>query len=135
MQQKSFAKINLFLEVTDYQTPFHILNSFMAFIDLFDEIKIVKSDAFNLQINGPYQNKLATENNIITKTIDLMRQKFNIADQFSIALTKNIPVSAGIGGGSSNAATVILMINQICNLKLNQSQLKKKITYHTYSLI
>ena len=125
MKLKSYAKINLFLEIYDYIDPFHQIQSLITKIDLCDNIEILPTENFCLEINGPYKALINPENNIIIKVFDLMQKEFLINNKFHIKLEKNIPVSAGLGGGSSNAAEIILFLNKKFNLNLNKDQLRK----------
>lgn len=125
MKLKSYAKINLFLEVYDYISPLHQLHSLMARINLYDKILILPAKEFSLEIIGPYAKLINSKNNIINKVFSLMINKFLINDKFHIILTKNIPVGAGLGGGSSNAATIILALNKIFKLNLSKEELSK----------
>lgn len=129
------AKVNLFLNITGKTANgYHLLQSFFHTIDLADKIYIQKSknyiDNFKLifgkllktgLINNEKQEYLNSidnsSKNIIIKTLNLLRKKFNIKN-YSILLEKNIPVGAGLGGGSSNAAQIINYINVSENLNL-----------------
>ncbi len=125
---KSYAKINLFLEIiSKNKQNYHILRSIICFIDLYDLIKIEKSNRLSLNISGKYANFLENDNskNIILKTVNLMAKRFNISDNFAISLEKNIPIGGGLGGGSSNSASIILALNELFNLKLKESELIK----------
>lgn len=121
---KSYAKINLSLNITDKTSNnYHTLNSVFAFLNIFDEIKIEKSNQYQLIINS---NQILSnqKNNLITKTINLLKANFkNVHDNLKIILNKNIPISAGLGGGSSNAGVILLALNKIFNLKLTKQQL------------
>jgi 4-diphosphocytidyl-2-C-methyl-D-erythritol kinase len=125
MRLKSYAKINLFLEVSDYISPLHQLHSLMAKIDLYDEIEILPSQQFSLEIFGPYNRAINPKDNLITKVFHLMKKEFSINNKFKVKLTKNIPIGAGLGGGSSNSATIILALNQIFELNLTKEKLRE----------
>lgn len=123
---KSYAKINLFLEVLGKRADnYHKIESLICFLDLYDEIKIEKNGFFQLQVSGDQGNFLVgnRQENIITKTVLFMSEQFNFRPNLKISLTKNIPIGAGLGGGSSNSAAIILAINEIYNLKLTQEQI------------
>jgi len=123
---KSFAKINLYLEIVGQRSDgYHLLNSLMALIDVFDEIEIEKSTQLELTIKSSDNNFLQQDwqQNIIIRTINLLASQFNFDPKIKITLNKNIPVAAGLGGGSSNAATVMLMLNDFYHLGLTKKQL------------
>ena len=125
---KSYAKINLFLEIIGKNSnDYHLLQSIICFIDIFDIITFEKSNKLSLNISGKYANFLQNDNspNIILKTINLMSRQFNISPNFKISLKKNTPIGAGLGGGSSNGASIILAINELYQLNLNDEELLK----------
>ena len=104
------AKINLSLKIkSQLKNGYHILSSHIVFLDLFDKIFIKKSSNDALKIIGPFESFLnfQNSNNLITKTIDFCKKNELTNNKFDITLEKNIPVSAGLGGGSSNSASII----------------------------
>ena len=122
---KSFAKINVFLKVVGTRGNYHeILSRFILCEELFDEIYFEKSNSFAIECD----NKEIKEN-IIQKAIDeLKRAGFsNELDEFfsshKIIINKQIPIGAGLGGGSSNAATFLLMVNDELNLNIKRENL------------
>jgi len=122
---KSFAKINVFLKVVGTRGNYHeILSRFVLCEQLFDEIYFKKSNSFAIKCD----NKEIKEN-IIQKAIDeLKRAGFsNELDEFfsshKIIINKQIPIGAGLGGGSSNAATFLLMLNDELNLNIKRENL------------
>jgi len=126
MIRKSFAKINLYLEILGKRVDgYHLLDSLMVLIDIFDIIKIEESDRLELLVEG-LDSKFLQQNwqkNIIIKTVNLLALNCNFSPKIKIILQKNIPVAAGLGGGSSNAATIMLMLNNFYQLGLTQKQL------------
>jgi 4-diphosphocytidyl-2-C-methyl-D-erythritol kinase len=124
LSYKSFAKINLYLEITGKtKNNYHLLDSLMSLIDIYDIISIKESNEFWLDIKENNKNRLPVNDNIIIKAVDLLSKKHNFIPNIKITLEKNIPVSAGLGGGSSNAATMLLTLNSFYNLNLSQEQL------------
>ena len=122
---KSFAKINVFLKVVGTRGNYHeILSRFVLCEQLFDEIYFKRSNSFSIECD----NKEIKEN-IIQKAIDeLKRAGFsNELDEFfsshKIIINKQIPIGAGLGGGSSNAATFLLMVNDELNLNIKRENL------------
>jgi 4-diphosphocytidyl-2-C-methyl-D-erythritol kinase len=124
--KKSFAKINLYLKVTGKRVDgYHFLDSLMVLIDIFDLIKIESSSRLELVIKGVNCKSLQQDwqNNIIIKAVNLLASYHNFFPKVKITLQKNIPIAAGLGGGSSNAACVMLMINDFYQLDLKPKQL------------
>ena len=122
---KSFAKINVFLKVVGTRGNYHeILSRFVLCEQLFDEIYFEKSNSFAIECG----NKEIKEN-IIQKAIDELKKAgfSNELDEFfsshKIIINKQIPIGAGLGGGSSNAATFLLMVNDELNLHIKRENL------------
>ena len=108
------AKINLYLEVQGKTDDgYHELESLMTFCDIGDVIHIKKSNSFSLKLSGPFSKDLKVQNNIIIKAVNLAETILNKKINVRINLIKNLPISSGMGGGSSNAATTILCLNEI----------------------
>ena len=117
----SNAKINLGLKVINKRNDgFHNIESVFIEIDLYDKINFYPSKSFQLQCN----NKLipTDKNNTIFKTYIALSKKYNFKTEYNIFLDKNIPIEAGLGGGSSNAACVINAIDKLENLNLNKTE-------------
>jgi len=122
---KSFAKINVFLKVVGTRDNYHeILSRFVLCEQLFDEIYFKKSDSFAIECSN-----CDIKDNIIQKAIDELKKAgfSNELDEFfsshKIIINKNIPIGAGLGGGSSNAATFLLMVNDELNLNIKRENL------------
>ena len=118
---KAPAKINLFLKIVGKrQNGFHELQSVFQLIDLYDEIFIrVRKDD---QINFINESKKISKND----DLGLKAAKLILHGKQSgvdIYLKKNIPIGAGLGGGSSDAATILMGINNLCDLKLSKKEL------------
>jgi len=126
MKAKSYAKINLFLKIEGYKDGYHQLNSrFMRVKNLYDEIEIKDAEKFN--IIGDFDCALR-DNTIFKAYLKLISYYPDIRDYFiakEIKVTKNIPSSAGLGGGSSNAATFLNMVNKDSGLNLSKDELAK----------
>lgn len=124
---KSFAKINTFLKIVATRGNYHeIISRFVLWRRLFDEINFVRADKFSIECNNQ-----SIENNIILKARTALENagfKDELDEFFSshkVVLTKNIPIGAGLGGGSSNAATFLKMANEELNLKIPREKLYK----------
>jgi 4-diphosphocytidyl-2-C-methyl-D-erythritol kinase len=120
------AKINLFLKVTGKRpTGYHELESLFAFLDLADVLEVKKSTEFSLKIDGEFAEFVDEKNNLFTKILDFFVAEFAIDKNISIHVTKNIPVGAGLGGGSSNAAFFMKALNEIFSLNLSKEKLQE----------
>ena len=124
--KKSPAKINLFLKVKDLRADgYYNLESLMAFLDIYDEISVEKSQKFSLEITGEFAKFIDIDNNLFLTILKYFQQSFAISNNLKIKLIKNIPVGAGLGGGSSNACYFMILLNEIFNLNLTKKQLQK----------
>lgn len=124
---KSYAKVNLGLKVLDLLPDnYHSIFTIMQEINLYDTIEINKNNTKKLTINcqGPIDVP-NNKNNLCIKAAELVFKNYNIKNGLDIILNKNIPIGAGLGGGSSNAATVLCKLNEIFNLKISNKDLHK----------
>jgi 4-diphosphocytidyl-2-C-methyl-D-erythritol kinase len=120
------AKINLFLKITGKRDDgYHELESLFAFLDLADELQVKKSEQFKLEISGEFAEFIDLKNNLFTEILDFFASEFFVTKNLHIKIIKNIPVAAGLGGGSSNAAFFIKALNQIFSLNLSKKNLQK----------
>lgn len=121
------AKVNLFLQITGKREDgYHLLNSLFAFTEFGDEITIQPADSLKLTIDGPYASCLSDtslENNLSFRAGLLLKNHMGIQHGAHIHLTKNIPVAAGLGGGSADAAAVLRGLNTVWGLQLNEKEL------------
>ncbi|SHH07270.1 4-diphosphocytidyl-2-C-methyl-D-erythritol kinase [Cognatiyoonia sediminum] len=109
------AKINLTLHVTGQREDgYHLLDSLVVFADVGDEIEVASAPNLDLTISGPFTEGVPTDSsNIVLKAANALRYAHGVEDGAIIRLTKNLPNGAGIGGGSSDAATVLSMLAQL----------------------
>jgi 4-diphosphocytidyl-2-C-methyl-D-erythritol kinase len=120
------AKINLFLKLTGKRDDgYHELESLFAFLDLADGLEIKKSDQFELKISGEFAPLLDWQKNLFTEILDFFATKFGITKNLQIKIQKNIPIAAGLGGGSSDAAFFMKALNEIFALSLSKKDLQE----------
>ena len=123
IQLLSPAKINLYLNIIGkYPNGFHRLESIVERISLCDEItiKAEKKPAINIFSNV---KSLENDQNLAVKAALALKKKCKLILGFDIFLKKKIPIGSGLGGGSSNAATVLLGINKLLDLGLKKEEL------------
>lgn len=109
---KACAKINLSLDITGTRADgYHLINSVMQSVDLYDEISISRIDKGIKVISSC--SALGNKDDICYKAAALFFEKSKIDGGADIRVTKNIPLSAGLGGGSADAAAVLLGLNKI----------------------
>lgn len=118
------AKVNLFLYVTGKRDDgYHNLYTLFYPINIYDEITITSSDTTVLTCNRKY---IPTDNtNIVLQTYEILKNEYNLKDNYHIHIDKYIPVGAGLGGGSSNAATFLKAVNEISSLNLSYEEMAK----------
>ena len=110
MVLKSFSKINLSLNINSkLKNGLHDIQSYYCLINLFDKIKIRKIDKKKDKVVffGPFVKHIKKSNNSITNLLKLLRKLELISGYYSVNVIKNIPVYSGLGGGTSNAASVL----------------------------
>ena len=118
MKCKSNAKINLGLKIKGIKDGYHLLESTFVPINIYDEIEITESD-----VDEIVGMDIDIEQNIIYKAICLVRKRYNIKKKYKVTINKEIPMQGGLGGGSSNAASVLKALNKINNLELDDCKL------------
>lgn len=106
------AKVNLNLHVTGRRDDgYHLLQSLVAFTNFGDKVEIYPADSYALDITGPFAASFldgaAVQDNLITRAVMALGDMFGQTTGVSIRLVKNIPLGAGLGGGSADAAAVI----------------------------
>lgn len=116
------AKLNLFLHITGRrENGYHELQSIFQLIDLYDWLEFEQTDDQQIQIEGLASVDL--EQNLIYRAVQLLKPYAQTLTGLKIRLEKNIPMGAGLGGGSSNAATTLIVLNQLWQCGLNIEQL------------
>ncbi|MBT7689900.1 MAG: 4-(cytidine 5'-diphospho)-2-C-methyl-D-erythritol kinase [Nitrosomonadales bacterium] len=118
---KAPAKINLFLKITGKRdTGFHELQSVFQLIDLYDYIYIrVRKDSEINFINESCE--INKQDDLGFRAAKLILKNINVG--VDIYIKKNIPIGAGLGGGSSDAATILMAINALANISLSKREL------------
>lgn len=116
------AKINLFLHLTGRRSDgYHTLQSLVGFADIGDMVEIEPAESFGFSIDGPFAETLKKEgmdgdNNLVVKAAQGLARIVDKPLDIHIRLTKNLPVAAGLGGGSSDAAAVIWGLQEYWSL-------------------
>ncbi len=122
------AKINLFLHITGKRPDgYHLLDSLVVFTELADTLTVSPAAQFELRIDGPFADALSGKDNIIAKAAEMMAEITGQPLEIAIDLQKNLPVGAGIGGGSADAAAVLRLLRkywQLEGLELTEMALK-----------
>jgi len=134
---KARAKMNLGLDVLRKRPDgYHDLRMVMQTIDLYDEITLRVTDfgaagadvtgdgaAIRLRVQGGGGLVTADSQNLAYRAAELLMKEFGIRQGLDITLTKKIPVAAGLAGGSTDAAAVLIAVNQLFDLGLDEREL------------
>lgn len=120
---KAPAKINLFLEILGKRNDgYHEIETVMQEIDLVDNLQFEETqEGVKLKCND--KNIPSDENNLVCKAANLILNECGIKKGVLISLEKNIPVGAGLGGGSSDAAATLKALNLLWKIGLNDAEL------------
>lgn len=120
---KSPAKINLGLKILrKREDGFHDLETLFQMVSLYDDIEL-ESRPSGIELTGHAPGIPLDETNLVWRAADLLRQHAGSTQGVRIGLTKRIPAGAGLGGGSGNAALVLMGLNVLWDLKLPREEL------------
>ncbi|MDN2668281.1 4-(cytidine 5'-diphospho)-2-C-methyl-D-erythritol kinase [Vibrio sp. 14N.309.X.WAT.E.F5] len=118
------AKLNLFLYITGRRdNGYHELQTLFQFVDFGDELTVTANRETSSITIAPEIPGVATEDNLIWKAATALQQYTSTTFGADIQLKKVLPMGGGIGGGSSNAATVLVALNHLWQLNLSDDQL------------
>jgi len=132
-EYKAYAKVNIFLKITGTRGNYHeILSRFMRVDDLFDRLFFISKEESGgkenvFQILGNFSCE--TKQNTIYKAYVALKKATNaeslekLMQKYAVRVEKNIPAFAGLGGGSSDAATYLKMCNEVLDLGLSLNEL------------
>ena len=121
------AKINLFLHVGAHRADgYHELESLVVFADIGDELVFEPANDLRLEIGGPFAPALANEpDNLVLRAARALAAFAKIEPKARIALTKNLPVASGIGGGSADAAAALHGLTRLWKLDIAPDALQR----------
>jgi len=125
MYRKSHAKINLFLDILKKRSDgFHQIRTIFSEIELFDSITFTLTENNAIKILA-CKNFIKAEDNLVYKIAFFIKKKYNVRKGVNIKLEKHIPIAAGLGGGSSNAAQTILALSELWDLDLSENEMNE----------
>ena len=121
---KAYAKINLNLDITgkSNDSNYHTVEMVMQSVDIYDTVNVEIDDEISVKCN---LDLIENENNIAYKAAKAFFEYAEIEGGAYIKIKKRIPVAAGLGGGSSDAAAVIIALNQLYNTNFETDDLEK----------
>lgn len=122
MKLIAYAKINIYLKVISLENNYHNLKMINAKVNLYDIIKIKENKTDELIFkNNPLLHP--KKDDLIIKIIKYLKEKYQIKKSYQIEITKNIPIQAGLGGGSSDIAEIVKFIIKDNNIKIDKQTL------------
>jgi 4-diphosphocytidyl-2-C-methyl-D-erythritol kinase len=127
------AKINLRLRVVGRRSDgYHLIDSIMVAVTLFDEVEIKKRKTKNsavkaaqLRVTCDHPQVPAGEKNLVYQAASLLLRETAVVEPVDIHIRKRIPLGAGLGGGSTDAAATLVGLNRLFRLRFSPSQLEK----------
>jgi len=119
------AKVNLWLNVVGRRDDgYHLLDSLVAFVDLADQVEARPDDRLSLGLDGPLAGALAGEaDNLVLKAARLLAARAGVAPRAAIRLVKHVPVAAGLGGGSADAAAALRELVELWRVAMPEEEL------------
>lgn len=127
LKLKALAKINLGLDVLGRrENGYHDVRMVMQTIYLYDNVTLQKTEKSDIELKTNLQFLPVDEKNIAYKAAKMLMEEFDIKEGVKITLDKHIPVAAGLAGGSSNAASVLVGMNHLFELGLSEQELMER---------
>ena len=123
---KAPAKLNLFLRICGKNNAgYHLIDSLVAFTEYGDNLTVCSAEKDELVLTGEFAGTINThiKNNLVIRALNAFRQNGGNIGPLRIILEKKVPVEAGLGGGSSNAAALLLALNEQSKTPLSQKNL------------
>ncbi len=119
------AKINRFLHITGQREDgYHELQTVFQFLNYADELNFALRDDIDIVLETPLEG-VAEENNLVVRAARLLQNISTRPKGISIRINKKLPMGGGLGGGSSNAATTLVALNQLWNMNLDLGELAR----------
>lgn len=121
------AKINLYLHVLGKRPDgYHDLDSLVVFAEFGDEIEVALAPDLSLRTLGPFADRVpGSAGNLVLRAAECLRAEGRIAAGAEITLTKRLPVAAGLGGGSADAAATLHALSALWGIDSAQVDLRK----------
>lgn len=125
VEEKAYAKINLVLNIGDLRPDgYHDIQTIMQSLELHDDVTVEQTGGTGITVTASVDTIPTDESNLAVKAVKAFAAKTGVpADGLSIHIEKRIPVAAGLGGGSSDAAATLRALNQIYETNLSLDEL------------
>jgi 4-diphosphocytidyl-2-C-methyl-D-erythritol kinase len=121
------AKINLYLHVVGRRDDgYHLLDSLVAFADVADTLEAEPAEDLALSVDGPYASSVPQgADNLVLRAAQALAESAGVAPRARIRLGKFLPVEAGIGGGSADAAAALRLLCEFWQVGVNEAELRR----------
>ncbi|HYE27464.1 MAG TPA: 4-(cytidine 5'-diphospho)-2-C-methyl-D-erythritol kinase [Allosphingosinicella sp.] len=125
MEETAFAKINLALHVRAREPDgFHRIETIFAFCEDGDRLEVSDGDGLSLQVSGPFAATLTSgEDNLVLRAARALKERFAVTAGAALRLDKRLPVAAGLGGGSADAAAALRLLSRWWRLDAGEEDL------------
>lgn len=122
-QRKAYAKVNLSLDVTGrLDNGYHLVDMIMQTVNIYDELSFERTDG-EIVLESDCGELPLDENNLIYKAIRLIQEECGVTGGLRVFLKKNIPIAAGMAGGSTDCAATLMAMDELYSLKLGTKRL------------
>lgn len=123
--RQAHAKVNLWLKVVGRRDDgYHLLDSLVAFVDLADRVEVQPAGGLALELDGPQSASIVDEpDNLVLRAARRLADQAGVSPRVAIRLSKHVPVAAGLGGGSADAAAVLQELVALWRVALPEEEL------------
>ena len=126
ISRKAYAKINLGLDVTGKRPDgYHEVRMIMQTVDVYDILTFQKTDRAGLFLFSEQKEPPCDRSNLIYRAAEMIRERYQIEEGVEISFLKNIPVAAGMAGGSTDAAAVFHGMNELFGLSMSLEEMRE----------
>ena len=123
--ETAYAKLNLALHIRERMADgYHRIETVFVFCEDGDELTGEPAGELLLEATGPFSGELPKEGNLVLRAASILREASGVSGGAKLRLTKNLPVSSGIGGGSADAAAALRLLNRLWRLDWPVDQLE-----------
>lgn len=122
------AKLNLYLHITGRRDDgYHLLDSLIAFAEVGDVVTVEPADTLSLDVRGPFAQEIEAleADNLVMRAVAALANAAGMPPRAAIRLEKNLPVAAGIGGGSADAAAAIRALSRLWHVQIDDEALHR----------
>lgn len=127
IQLNAMAKINLGLDVLrQREDGYHEVKMIMQTVHIYDRLQLTKKQEPGIELTANLRYLPTNESNLAYRAAKLLMDEFSVTEGLEISLQKNIPVAAGMAGGSTDAAAVLMGVNELFGLGLSKQELMER---------